>query len=133
MSPRERQAGGYVSSCHPDWTSLTSRCPHTSPAARPDWLATFPSWRYTWLGCRYKTEIRREDKHALRDLVKRQHHYALTPEILRELDSSLSRGEQAAGAPDALRPVSKVAAAAGGGGGGEDPRDLAPIILMEDD
>ncbi|EFN54310.1 hypothetical protein CHLNCDRAFT_135512 [Chlorella variabilis] len=92
-------------------------------------------WQQTLL-CfvqRYKTEIRREDKHALRDLVKRQHHYALTPAILRELDSSLSRGEQAAGTPDALRPVSKVAAAAGGGGGGEDPRDLAPIILMEDD
>ncbi|PSC71236.1 Bystin [Micractinium conductrix] len=87
-------------------------------------------WQQTLL-CfvqRYKTEVRAEDKTALRDLVKRQHHYALTPEILRELDSSRSRGE-AAPAPDAGAPVSKVAAA---GGSGEDPRDLAPIIMMDD-
>lgn len=76
---------------------------------------------------RYKSEVRREDKEALRDLVKRQHHYALTPEILRELDSSRSRGESAAAA-DSQQPVSRVAAA----GAGEDPRDLAPIIMMDD-
>ncbi|KAL4458621.1 hypothetical protein ABPG75_013486 [Micractinium tetrahymenae] len=91
-------------------------------------------WQQTLL-CfvqRYKTEVRAEDKKALRDLVKRQHHYALTPEILRELDSSRSRGE-APGAGDAgsMQPVSKLAAAAAGGAG-EDPRDLAPIILMDE-
>lgn len=51
---------------------------------------------------------------------------ALTPEILRELDSSRSRGE-APGAEAAGAPVSKLAAA-----GGENPRDLAPMILMDD-
>lgn len=54
---------------------------------------------------------------------------ALTPEILRELDSSRSRGE-APGAAEAGAPVSKLAAA--GGPGGEDPRDLAPMIIMDD-
>ncbi|KAI3435957.1 hypothetical protein D9Q98_002015 [Chlorella vulgaris] len=90
-------------------------------------------WQQTLL-CfvqRYKTEIRREDKEALRDLVKRQHHYALTPEILRELDSSLSRGEQTGG-DGGLQPVSKVAAPAAAGGAGENPRDLAPMIIMDD-
>lgn len=82
----------------------------------------------------YKTEVRAEDKEALRDLVKRQHHYALTPEILRELDASRSRGEAAApGAAGAAgAPVSKVATPAAGGAGGEDPRHLAPIIMMDD-
>ena len=94
---------------------------------------------------RYKTEVRREDKEALRDLVKRQHHYALTPEILREIDSSRSRGEQpapgeaAAGPGGALGgggaggqlPVSKVAGV-GHGGTAENPRDLAPIIMMDE-
>lgn len=54
---------------------------------------------------------------------------ALTPEILRELDSSRSRGE-APGAEAAGAPVSKLVAA--GGPGGEDPRDLAPMIIMDD-
>ena len=54
---------------------------------------------------------------------------ALTPEILRELDSSRSRGE-APGADAAGAPVSKLVAA--GGPGGEDPRDLAPMIIMDD-
>lgn len=89
-------------------------------------------WQQTLL-CfvqRYKTEVRAEDKEALRDLVKRQHHYALTPEILRELDSSRSRGEAPAAADaSSMQPVSKLAAAAGAG---EDPRDLAPIILMDE-
>lgn len=79
--------------------------------------------------------MRAEDKGALRDLVKRQHHYALTPEILRELDASRSRGEAAAGgagAGAAGAPVSKVATPVAGGVGGEDPRHLAPIIMMDD-
>jgi essential nuclear protein 1 len=74
--------------------------------------------------------VRLEDKEALRDLVRRQHHYALTPEILRELDSSLSRGESAGSTgPDVLRPLSKVATP---GAGGEDPRNLAPLVMMDD-
>lgn len=89
-------------------------------------------WQQTLL-CfvqRYKTEVRREDKDALRDLVKRQHHYALTPEILRELDSSLSRGEKGAGGAQQISKLAVVGAAAGGSA--ENPRDLAPIIMMDD-
>ena len=80
--------------------------------------------------------MRREDKDALRDLVKRQHHYALTPEILRELDASRSRGEAAlAGGATAQHSTGGqlAAGARGGGGAGEDPRNLAPIIMMDDD
>lgn len=38
--------------------------------------------------CRYKHEIRKEDKEGLRKLTKRQYHYQVTPEITRELDAS---------------------------------------------
>ena len=37
---------------------------------------------------RYKSEIRQEDKAALRQLIKEQYHYQVTPEIHRELDAS---------------------------------------------
>lgn len=67
--------------------------------------------------------------HTLALLSPLQPADALTPEILRELDSSRSRGE-APGAAEAGAPVSKLAAA--GGPGGEDPRDLAPMIIMDD-
>ena len=39
----------------------------------------------------YKSEIRREDKDALRALLRKQFHHLVTPEILRELDASRSR------------------------------------------
>lgn len=38
--------------------------------------------------CRYKHEIRKEDKEALRKLIKVQYHYQVSPEITRELDAS---------------------------------------------
>ena len=126
---RVRHAGGCRRGC----TGVAARAfrqllPHATPASCLSQPTPHRHCRLLQLACRYKTEVRAEDKTALRDLVKRQHHYALTPEILRELDSSRSRGE-AAPAPDAGAPVSKVAAA---GGSGEDPRDLAPIIMMDD-
>lgn len=40
--------------------------------------------------CRYKSEIRKDDKEALRALVKEQYHYQVTPEIHRELEASRS-------------------------------------------
>ena len=40
------------------------------------------------LPVRYKSEIRVEDKHALRQLIKEQYHYQVTPEIHREFDAS---------------------------------------------
>ena len=41
-----------------------------------------------WCPCRYKHEIRKEDKEALRKLIKVQYHYQVSPEITRELDAS---------------------------------------------
>lgn len=38
--------------------------------------------------CRYKHEIRKEDKEALRKLIKVQYHYQVSSEITRELDAS---------------------------------------------
>ena len=38
--------------------------------------------------CRYKNEIRAEDKAALQKLMKRQYHYLVTPEVHRELEAS---------------------------------------------
>lgn len=71
---------------------------------------------------RYKKEIRREDKDALRKLCQVQHHYLVSPEVLRELDSSSSRGE----ASQSIMPTNF------GQHVQEDPRNLAPIILMDE-
>ncbi|TXG73097.1 hypothetical protein EZV62_001676 [Acer yangbiense] len=43
---------------------------------------------------RYKNELRKEDKDDLRILLKQQKHRLVTPEIVRELDSSRNRGCQ---------------------------------------
>ncbi|PHU12789.1 hypothetical protein BC332_19719 [Capsicum chinense] len=43
---------------------------------------------------RYKTELRKEDKANLRSLVERQRHRLITPDILREIEKSRSRGEK---------------------------------------
>ena len=83
---------------------------------------------------RYKAEIRKEDKEALRALCRAQHHYLVTPEVMREIDASRSRGERV---PEAAA-VTAAAAAVGrvqskvGGKVQENPRDLAPMILMDD-
>ena len=37
---------------------------------------------------RYKAEIRKDDKAGLRQLIKVQYHYQVTPEIHHELDAS---------------------------------------------
>ncbi|KAJ8567906.1 hypothetical protein K7X08_020628 [Anisodus acutangulus] len=43
---------------------------------------------------RYKTELRKEDKANIRALVERQRHRLITPDILREIEKSKSRGEK---------------------------------------
>ncbi|WMV39552.1 hypothetical protein MTR67_032937 [Solanum verrucosum] len=43
---------------------------------------------------RYKTEMRKEDKANIRALVERQRHRLITPDILREIEKSRSRGEK---------------------------------------
>jgi len=76
---------------------------------------------------RYKHEIRKEDKEGLRKLIKTQYHYQVTPEIVRELDASRSRGEQASGVA-AMEVQSRV-----GKNVTEDPRNLPPVVLMDED
>ncbi|KAK4755006.1 hypothetical protein SAY87_008763 [Trapa incisa] len=43
---------------------------------------------------RYKNELGKEDKDNLRSLLEKQRHYLVTPEIGRELNNSLNRGEK---------------------------------------
>ncbi|PKI34766.1 hypothetical protein CRG98_044833 [Punica granatum] len=43
---------------------------------------------------RYKNELRKEDKDNLKTLLEKQKHYLVTPEISRELNNSLNRGEK---------------------------------------
>lgn len=77
---------------------------------------------------RYKAEIALHDKATLRKLCASQRHYALTPEVLRELSAGVSRGESVPTAPATLAFES-----AGGvhGRGGEDFRSLPMIHLMQ--
>jgi len=76
---------------------------------------------------RYKAEIRKEDKDSLRALCRAQHHYQVTPEVLRELDASRSRGEKTTEGGVRVHEKGKI-----GGRVTENPRDLAPMILMDD-
>ncbi|KAG5072710.1 bystin-like [Glycine soja] len=43
---------------------------------------------------RYKNELQKEDKDRLRNLLEKQKHKLVTPEISRELDHSCNRGEK---------------------------------------
>jgi len=76
---------------------------------------------------RYKTEIRAEDKERLRRLCRAQFHYQVTPEVVRELNSSLARGQAPPGAA-AMAAQSKT-----GQHVAEDLSNLPPVLLMEDD
>ena len=48
--------------------------------------------RVLGLRCRYKAEIRAEDKTALHRLLRRQYHYLVTPEVHRELEAPRREG-----------------------------------------
>ena len=76
---------------------------------------------------RYKNEIKREDKAALRKLLRKQGHYLISPEVFRELDHSHSRGER-----PAQDPARQSAAALGAQPILEDPREFPPILIMEE-
>jgi len=43
---------------------------------------------------RYKNELQKEDKENLRNLLEKQRHKLVTPEVLRELNNSRNRGEK---------------------------------------
>lgn len=80
---------------------------------------------------RYKAEIRKEDKVALKSLCRAQVHYLITPEVQRELDASRSRGERA---PEGAAAATAAALTAHKIGSKlvENPKDLAPMILIDD-
>lgn len=84
---------------------------------------------------RYKKELTREDKDKLRRLCGVQKHYLMTPEVLRELQSGVSRGEAEAQAPPgAGGRATGGASAVGGmvqGRPGEDWRSMAPVLMSE--
>ncbi|KAG2432729.1 hypothetical protein HYH02_012863 [Chlamydomonas schloesseri] len=67
---------------------------------------------------RYKHEIRPADLRSLRALCTKQNHYKMTPEVLRELDHALGRGNSAAGAAGGGGAAGGVAPMALGGGPG---------------
>ena len=64
---------------------------------------------------RYKAELSSADAGRLRALCARQHHYAVTPEVLRELDAA--EAEAAGGAPRRRRGAAGGGAGAGAGAG----------------
>jgi essential nuclear protein 1 len=111
---------------------------------------------------RYKCEVSARDAKRLRALCDAQHHYAVTPEVLRELDAADAaaaaagvvgaggagqrRGGAAAGggggaadaaavpaAPGAAQAAAKLVALVGTGAAREDPRDLPPVFMGEDE
>ncbi|CAO2821957.1 unnamed protein product [Amaranthus hypochondriacus] len=53
-------------------------------------------WHQTLLAFvqRYRHDLRKEDKDNLNQLMQKQRHYLVTPEILRELNNSRNRGEK---------------------------------------
>lgn len=57
---------------------------------------------------RYKHELRKEDKDNLRSLLQKQKHKLVTPEVLREMDSSRNRGEKEADVMLITSPVSVI-------------------------
>ncbi|XP_070037543.1 bystin isoform X1 [Nicotiana tabacum] len=76
---------------------------------------------------RYKTELRKEDKANIRALVERQRHRLITPDILREIDKSRSRGEKEDGAMSIASPLSVINKAI------EEDRFDIPDVPMEED
>lgn len=76
---------------------------------------------------RYKAEIRREDKVTLRALCDAQHHYQVTPEVMRELDVAKSRGDKTAVDNSGMLRGNRMHGI--GSKVVENVRDLAPIIM----
>lgn len=77
-----------------------------------------------WYATVAALQIRSEDKERLRKLGRVQYHYQITPEVVRELNNSLARGQA---------PI--------GGGGGhskvgvhvvENVANLPPVLVKEE-
>jgi len=82
---------------------------------------------------RYKHEIRAEDQAILVKLVKRQYHYAVTPEVQRELASARTRGVGGVGGAGVGAGATTTAQKRPALKAMEDPAALPPVELMEDD
>lgn len=76
---------------------------------------------------RYKNELRKEDKDDLRILLKKQKHKLVTPEIIRELDSSRNRGEKEGDLVSISYPMSVINKTI------EEDRFDIPDVPMEED
>lgn len=76
---------------------------------------------------RYKNELREEDKDNLRILLKKQKHKLVTPEIIRELDSSRNRGEKEGDLVSISYPMSVINKTI------EEDRFDIPDVPMEED
>ncbi|XP_044503951.1 bystin [Mangifera indica] len=76
---------------------------------------------------RYKNELRKEGKDDLRILLKKQKHKLVTPEIIRELESSRNRGEKEDDLMLISRPISVINKTI------EEDRFDIPDVPMEED
>lgn len=76
---------------------------------------------------RYKNELQKEDKDDFRILLKKQKHKLVTPEIIRELDSSRNRGEKEGDLMSISYPMSVINKTI------EEDRFDIPDVPMEED
>ncbi|KAK4285763.1 hypothetical protein QN277_002413 [Acacia crassicarpa] len=76
---------------------------------------------------RYKNELRKEEKDNLRDLLDKQKHRLVTPEIIRELNHSRNRGEKEDDLMSISSPVSFINKPI------EEDRFDIPEVPMEED
>ena len=86
---------------------------------------------------RYKRDITAADKQRLHLLCAAQKHYLVTPELLRELQDGVSRGQalevDTAPQPGAVHRPPTFLGTAVHGRPGEDVRAMPPVIAMDDD
>ncbi|KAL9247097.1 hypothetical protein vseg_020564 [Gypsophila vaccaria] len=87
-------------------------------------------WHQTLLAFvqRYKHDLRKEDKENLHNLMQRQRHYLVTPEVLRELKDSRNRGEKEDDLMLLPSPVSVINKTIE-----EDRFDIPDVPMEEDD
>ncbi|XP_054815332.1 bystin [Prosopis cineraria] len=76
---------------------------------------------------RYKNELRKEEKDNLRDLLDKQKHRLVTPEIIRELNHSRNRGEKEDDLMSISSPISFINKPI------EEDRFDIPEVPMEED
>ena len=81
---------------------------------------------------RYKDEVRPQDKENIRKLCSAQHHYQVSPEIVRELDHGKGRGKAGVGAASGLGGVGALQPQVGKHVA-EQLRNMPPVPMMDED